>query len=130
MKKRLPEILFLLIISAVVYLPHIGNLTYFKDDWYYVYDGMVAGAKVFHEMFRIDRPARGFFFELYFSLFGANPLPWHLGAFLWRGLSAVGALWIFNILWKEIANSTSSPRFYSPSTPVTSGGSAPSNINQ
>lgn len=101
MKKRLPEILFLLIISAVVYLPHIGNLTYYKDDWYYVYDGMIAGAKVFHEMFRIDRPARGFFFELYFSLFGANPLPWHLGAFLWRGLSAVGALWIFNILWKE-----------------------------
>ena len=101
MKKRLPEILFLLLISAVVYLPHIGNLTYFKDDWYYVYDGMIAGAKVFHEMFRIDRPARGFFFELYFSLFGANPLPWHLGAFLWRGLSALGALWIFDILWKE-----------------------------
>ena len=100
-KKALPEILFLLLISAVVYLPHIGNLTYYKDDWYYVYDGMIAGAKVFHEMFRIDRPARGFFFELYFSLFGANPLPWHLGAFLWRGLSAVGALWIFNILWKE-----------------------------
>lgn len=101
MRKRLPEILFLLLISAVVYLPHIGNLTYFKDDWYYVYDGMVAGAKVFHEMFRIDRPARGFFFELYFSLFGANPLPWHLGAFLWRGLSALGALWIFDTLWKE-----------------------------
>lgn len=101
MKKPSAEILFLLLISAVVYLPHIGNLTYYKDDWYYVYDGMIAGAKVFHEMFRIDRPARGFFFELYFSLFGANPLPWHLGAFLWRGLSAVGALWIFNILWKE-----------------------------
>ena len=101
MRKRLPEILFLLFISAVVYLPHIGNLTYFKDDWYYVYDGLVGGAKIFHEMFSIDRPARGFFFEWYFSLFGANPLPWHIGAFLWRGLSAVGALWIFDMLWKE-----------------------------
>lgn len=101
MRKRLPEILFLLLISAVVYLPHIGNLTYFKDDWYYIYDGLVGGAKIFHEMFSIDRPARGFFFEWYFSLFGANPLPWHIGAFLWRGLSALGALWIFDILWKE-----------------------------
>jgi hypothetical protein len=99
-KKRLfPEVLFILLISAVVYLPHIGSLTYYKDDWYYIYDGMIAGAKVFHEMFAIDRPARGYFFELYFLLFGPNPLPYHIGAFLWRGLSAVGALWIFNILW-------------------------------
>ena len=100
-KKPFPEILFLLLISAVVYLPHIGNLTYYKDDWYYIYDGLIGGARIFHEMFRIDRPARGFFFEWYFLLFGANPLPWHVGAFLWRALSAVGALWIFDILWKE-----------------------------
>ncbi len=100
-KKPIPEILFLLFIPAVVYLPYIGSLTYFKDDWYYIYDGMVGGAKIFHEMFRIDRPARGFFFELYFSLFGPNPLPYHLGAFIWRGLSAIGALWIFNILWPK-----------------------------
>jgi hypothetical protein len=102
MKKKLsPEIIFLLLISAIVYLPHIGNLTYYKDDWYYIYDGMLGGAKIFHEMFRIDRPARGFFFEWYFSLIGTNPLAWHVGAFVWRALAAVGALWIFNILWKE-----------------------------
>ncbi len=100
-KKTFPEILFLLLISAIVYLPYIGRLTYFQDDWYYIYDGMMAGAKVFHEMFRIDRPARGFFFDLYFTWFGANPLPWHLGAFLWRGLSALGALGIFNTLWRD-----------------------------
>lgn len=101
MKKRLPETLFLLLISAVVFLPHIGSLTYFKDDWYYVYDGMIGGAKVFHEMFRIDRPARGYFFEWYFLLFGVKPLAYHIGAFIWRGVAALGALWIFNILWKE-----------------------------
>ena len=101
MKKISSEIPFLLLISAIVFLPHIGSLTYYKDDWYYVYDGLVGGAKIFHEMFRIDRPARGFFFEWYFSLLGANPLPWHLGAFLWRALAAIGALWIFNILWKK-----------------------------
>lgn len=100
-KKPFPEILFLLLISAAVYLPNIGKMTYFKDDWYYIYDGMIAGAKVFHEMFRIDRPARGYFFEFYFSMFGPNPLPYHLGVFFWRGLSAIGALWIFNILWPK-----------------------------
>ena len=105
-KKSFPEILFLILISAVVYLPNIGKLTYFKDDWYYIYDGMIAGAEVFHEMFRIDRPARGYFFELYFFLFGPNPLPYHLSAFLWRGLSAIGALWIFNIIWPKERNFT------------------------
>jgi hypothetical protein len=99
-KKKFPETLFLLLISALVFLPHIGNLTYFKDDWYYIYDGMVGGAKIFHEMFRIDRPARGFFFEWAYALFGPNPLPWHLAAFLWRITAALGALWTFDILWK------------------------------
>ncbi|WKZ36467.1 MAG: hypothetical protein QY332_00830 [Anaerolineales bacterium] len=100
-RKPFPEVLFLLLVSAVVYLPRIGDLTYYRDDWYYIYDGMIGGAKVFHEMFRIDRPARGYFFELYFLLFGPNPLAYHIGAFLWRGLSAVGALWIFNMLWPK-----------------------------
>ncbi len=102
MKKRpFLDILFLLIISAVIFLPKIGKLIYFTDDWYYIYDGMIGGPKIFHEMFRIDRPARGYFFELYFSLFGANPHPYHIGAFLWRALAAIGAFWIFNILWQN-----------------------------
>ena len=100
-KRPFPEIFFLLIISAVVFLPQVGKLTYYKDDWYYIYDSMVGGTKVFHEMFRIDRPARGYFFEWYFSLLGPNPLPWHIGAFLWRMVAAIGALWIFNILWPK-----------------------------
>ncbi|MCA1900076.1 MAG: hypothetical protein LDL50_05135 [Chloroflexi bacterium] len=100
MKQRLLPILLLLAISAAAYLPHAVRLTYYKDDWYYVYDGMIGGAKVFHEMFRIDRPARGFFFEWFFTLFGANPLPWHIGAFVWRGAAAVAAWSLFGILWK------------------------------
>ncbi|MBI5839948.1 MAG: hypothetical protein HZB19_07575 [Chloroflexi bacterium] len=98
-KKPFLEIILLLIISAIVYLPNIGNLTYFKDDWYYIYDGTIAGADIFHLMFSIDRPARGVFFEIYYSLFGPHPLPYHIAAYLWRALSSVGALWLFNILW-------------------------------
>lgn len=100
-KKPLSEIIILIIISAIVYLPNIGRLTYFKDDWYYIYDGLIAGARVFHPMFSIDRPARGYFFEIYYSFFGPNPLPYHIGAYLWRVLAAVGALWLFNILWPK-----------------------------
>jgi hypothetical protein len=100
-KKTLFEIAFILLISAIVFLPNIGGLTYFKDDWYYIYDGVVGGAKVFHTTFSIDRPARGYFFELYFSLFGPHPLPYHIGAYLWRMAAALGALWLFNLLWQN-----------------------------
>ena len=98
-KKPLLEVIFLLVISAVVYLPNIGNLTYFKDDWYYIYDGYIAGAGVFPFMFSIDRPARGVFFEIYYSLFGPQPLPYHIGVYLWRALAAISALWLFRLLW-------------------------------
>lgn len=100
-KRPFLEIIFLLVISAIVFLPNIGRLTYFKDDWYYIYDGLIAGAKVFHPMFSIDRPARGYFFEIYYSFFGPHPFPYHVGAYLWRVFAAIGALWLFNILWPK-----------------------------
>jgi hypothetical protein len=98
-KKLLPEAVFLAVISAIVYLPNIGNFTYFKDEWYFIYDAYVAGAKVFPFMFSIDRPARGVFFEIYYLLFGPHALPYHIGGYLWRLFSMIGALWLFNILW-------------------------------
>jgi hypothetical protein len=105
MNTKLPEkkaylgVLFLILISALVYLPYAMRLRYYLDDWYYIYDGIIAGPNVFHSMFTIDRPARGYFFDVYFSLFGPHSLPYHLGAYLWRLLAGLSALWLFNILW-------------------------------
>ena len=93
------QIVLLVVISAAVYLPRIGQLQYYKDDWYYVLDGLYGGPAVFNEMFAIDRPARGPFFQAYFSLFGANPLPYHLGHYFWRVSAALAALWLFRMLW-------------------------------
>jgi len=98
-KEILLQIVLLIVISAAVYLPRIGQLQYYKDDWYYVLDGLYGGPAVFNEMFAIDRPARGPFFQAYFSLFGANPLPYHLGHYFWRVSAALAALWLFRIVW-------------------------------
>ena len=98
---RLFQIAILVIVSALVYLIRVGESTYFKDDWYYVYDAYIAGPSIFREMFSIDRPARGIFFEIYYSLFGPNALPYHLSAFIWRMLAVIGALWLFDMLWPK-----------------------------
>ena len=54
----LPEILLILAIAAVTYLPHLSQATIYRDDWYYAMDRMIGGPGVFEEMFRIDLPAR------------------------------------------------------------------------
>jgi len=95
------EIVVLILISALVYAMDIGRASYYRDDWYYAYDGYVAGPSIYHEMFKSDRPARGVFFEAYYILFGPNALPYHLGIYLWRLLGGFGALWLFHILWPK-----------------------------
>ena len=98
-KESFLQIILLLLISGVTYLPKIGDLQYYKDDWYYVLDSLYGGPAIFNQMFAIDRPARGPLFQIYFSLFGINPLPYHLGHYFWRVLAALAALWLFRMVW-------------------------------
>jgi hypothetical protein len=92
-------ILLVILISASAYLPQVMKFSFYRDDWYYMLDGFTGGADVFHAMFAIDRPARGFLFKWLFQLFGLNPLPYHLTSFFWRLLSGFSAMWLFRLLW-------------------------------
>jgi hypothetical protein len=88
-------------ISILAYLPLVHKLGYVNDDWYLMYDGNIGGADYFHEVFRIDRPLRGYVMQTVFSLFGLNPTPYHLSAFVFRLLSAIGFLWLCGQLWPK-----------------------------
>lgn len=94
-------LLILILISALVYLPKISQLSYYRDDWYYMYDGHVAGPSIFNSMFKEDRPMRGPFFGLYLSLFGTDPFLYALGTYLWRVASGIGVLWLLNLLFPQ-----------------------------
>ena len=96
---RLFEIAVLILVSALVYLPNVGKLTLYKDEWYFIHDASIAGPGVFINMFSIDRPARGIFFEIYYALFSYHALPYGIGAFIWRVIAIIGALWLFQLLW-------------------------------
>jgi hypothetical protein len=100
------EITALAAISALVYLISINHFSFYRDDWYYAYDGYIAGPSIFKVMFSSDRPARGIFFGIYYLLFGAHPLAYHIGAYIWRLLGAYSALWLFHLLWprQRLAN--------------------------
>lgn len=97
--KPLLEILLILAIAAIVYLPSLSQATIYRDDWYYVMDRLIGGPGVYQEMFSIDRPARGPLFEAYFQVFGIQPFPYHMMSFLWRVAGGLAALWLFRQLW-------------------------------
>ncbi len=99
LNQRMIEILLIIVISALAYLPNLTQATIYRDDWYYVMDRLIGGPGVFQEMFSIDRPARGPLFEGYFQLFGVEPLPYHLSSYVWRLLGGLAALYLFNLLW-------------------------------
>ena len=95
----LVEILLILVIAAVTYLPNLSQATIYRDDWYYTMDRLIGGPGIFQEMFSIDRPARGPLFEAYYQLFGVQPFPYHMSSFLWRFAGGLAALWLFRQLW-------------------------------
>jgi len=100
-KSKWLELAALALISALIYLLSINQFSYYRDDWYYAYDGYIAGHSIFNVMFASDRPARGIFFGIYYLLFGAHPLPYHIGMYIWRLLGAYSALWLFHLLWSR-----------------------------
>ena len=100
------EILALIAIASLVYLVHVFQFSYYRDDWYYMYDGLVGGSRFFVEYFRHLRPARGPLYELLFNWFGISPLPYHLLLFLSRLAGALGSLWFFRLLWPRQRTAT------------------------
>lgn len=97
----LPEIVFLTLLSGLTYLPRIGELTYYRDDWYFLYDALVIGPRALIEIALHTRPIRGPLYELYFSLFGLNPLPYHIVMYTTRLAGGIGALWLFDLIWPQ-----------------------------
>ncbi|CAG0963069.1 hypothetical protein ANAEL_00744 [Anaerolineales bacterium] len=93
--------LLIFIVSAFAYLPLVKNLGYLNDDWYQMYDMLVKGPSFYHEIFAIDRPGRALAMIPLFTLFGFNPLWYHLSAFFFRMMGGIFLFWTGRMLWKE-----------------------------
>jgi hypothetical protein len=115
MRSRWLPYLILFIVSALTYLPFIRQFTYANDDWYLMYGARVQGADYFAPAYERDRPMRAYVLGPAYELFGDNPLPYHISAYMFRFLSAVSLLWLLNQLWpaRPSATNSTSPRSWS-----------------
>jgi hypothetical protein len=91
--------LLIFVISALAYLPLIGQLDYYRDDWQVIWSGYTIGPAKIVQMFTIDRPLQGIVYAANYILLGAQPLGWHLYAFLQRMIGTLAFLWLVRMLW-------------------------------
>jgi hypothetical protein len=92
--------IFLLVaVSAIAYLPFIAHFSYYNDDWYEMYATGVRGPLIFIDIFSIDRPARALLMIPLYILFGRNPFPYNVTAYLFRLFSGLSVLWGLRIVW-------------------------------
>ena len=96
--------LLIFVIAGIAYLPLVNRLGYLNDDWYLMYDMQVKGPGFFHEIFGVDRPGRALAMIPLFSLFGFEPLWYHLSAFLFRAFGGVFVFWTMRMIWGERRN--------------------------
>lgn len=95
------ELLLMLVVSGLVYLPLITQFGYYNDDWYSMYAARVAGPDAFHEMYSIDRPGRAYVMIPLYRLFQGDPLYYNISAFVLRFLGALCLLWLLRLLWRN-----------------------------
>jgi hypothetical protein len=95
------ELILVLVVSGLIYLPFLAQFGYYNDDWYSMYAARVAGTNAFHEMYSIDRPGRAYLMIPLYQLFQGNPLYYNISAYVLRVLGALCLLWLLRLLWPK-----------------------------
>jgi len=88
-----------LVICALAFLPQVGSLGYYHDDWFPTISHVSDVGLV--EMHWGDRPMMGRWYALVDKVLGEAPLAWHLFAFLARFAGALGLYVLARVLWPE-----------------------------
>ena len=71
------------------------------DDWGITWIIRTLGKPGLVDYFATNRPFLAYVYSITTSLFGTNPLAWHLFSLLMRWLTAVSLLWVLRSLWPE-----------------------------
>ncbi|MGD8405910.1 MAG: hypothetical protein PVJ21_19805 [Anaerolineales bacterium] len=94
-------LLALLLIAFFSYGIFIFQQGFHWDDWGFAWLIRTLGKPGLFDYFATNRPFLAYVYSVTTSLFGANPLPWHLFSLLMRWLTAVSLLWVLRLIWPE-----------------------------
>ncbi|TLN28748.1 hypothetical protein FDZ74_00015 [bacterium] len=94
----------ILLVSALAYLPLVGQLGLYRDDWFptVAFTSGISLTKL-HE---IDRPVVGLWFRFIAHFLGDAPLTWHLFAFAVRSAGSLVFFWLLRMVWSRQKTAT------------------------
>lgn len=101
-KERLQSVLLtmgVVFVGVIAYAPLIGQLGFYRDDWYQLWAVDTFGPASVISLFSIDRPVMGYLYAGTSSMLGIRPLPWHLYALALRLAGALAFLGMMRSLW-------------------------------
>lgn len=96
------SLLLLILIGFITYGTEMGNLGYFKDDWYFLWAGKMVSPETIIDLFSTDRPFMGYIYMLDFLVLGDRPINWHLYALFLKMIGGLAFWWTLRNLWPEI----------------------------
>lgn len=89
----------LLLLCVLTFLPLIGWLGFYWDDWPTIWYLHNFGQASFREGFASDRPLLAYVFMLTTTIIGENPNAWQLFGILTRWSSALLFWWTARLVW-------------------------------
>lgn len=91
--------LILLVICVLAYGLMIPSLGYYWDDWPYAWSNHVFGPGGYPDYVALDRPYSAWIFMGLATVFGEQPLGYHISALLLYWACAVLFWWLIKIVW-------------------------------
>jgi hypothetical protein len=94
-------ILALVLLGMVTYLPGLGSLGYYGDDWHVTWGGTLFGPAKIMDLHLTDRPLMGVIYAATFALLGNTVIHWHIYVLVLRILGAIAAYGIFSEIFSN-----------------------------
>ena len=93
------DVILILIVSMIAYVPLVNKLGYYRDDWHVTWGGMMIGAEKIIDLHLTDRPFMGLIYSFTYSVLGSSPLVWQLYVVVLRIVGGLLLLWLLRLLW-------------------------------
>ncbi len=94
--------LILIGITALVYVPGINRLGYYRDDWNNLFNAYTQGSQMLIPHYASDRPLDGYLLRYAFDILGYNPLPYLFINLIFRFLSGFFFYRSILVIWRNL----------------------------
>lgn len=97
--QRWMDLLLIFASALIAYIPLVGGLGYYRDDWHVTWGGLMIGAEKVFDLHLTDRPFMGLIYSWTYSLLGYSPLTWQLYTIALRIIGGLLVLWLLRLIW-------------------------------